>query len=65
MQDDYRDRWCQFYAALLSGEAGRGDYQKDVADARKMGKLADEALAELKARDKKKAFDEPEKGYRD
>jgi hypothetical protein len=54
-----RDLWCQFYAAIISGYYARHSHSlKDAAE------KADEALAELKARDEKKAFDKPEGSYR-
>lgn len=61
--DDYRDRWCQFFSAALAGVSGRTglDGLFPISTA---AKHADEALEELKKRDKQKAFDVPDKGYR-
>lgn len=54
MENDYRERWCQFLTAALSAK-------RTVLDAIF---IADKSLVELKKKDKERAFDLPEKGYR-
>jgi len=50
-----RDLWCLFYTAALT---------REHLSAKGAANRADEALAELRARDAKKAFDKPEGSYR-
>lgn len=54
MENDYREKWCQFFCAIAS----RGNSAEYNAW------YADDAINELKKRDNKKFFDQPEKGYR-
>lgn len=54
MENDYREKWCQFFCAIAS----RGNSAEYNAW------YADNAINELKKRDNKKFFDQPEKGYR-
>lgn len=54
MEKEYRDKWCNFFNIA----AGRGNSVEYSAH------FADMALEELKKRDDKKVFDQPEKGYR-
>jgi hypothetical protein len=54
MENDYREKWCQFLTGALSSERAF-----DLAL-----RAADKAIMELKERDGKKFFDQPEKGYR-
>jgi len=63
---DYRDRWCQFLSAALTGDlAGRTLPPLDEPQAiRRAASFAEREIGELQARDKKHAFDQPEKGYR-
>lgn len=58
MENDYRERWCQFLASAMT------QYKSFYGNFPAMAKYADDALAELKKRDADKFFDQPDKGYR-
>ncbi len=64
MQDN-RTQWCKFFSAALTGEIARWKYPPDATKIVSLAATyADLALVELRTRDTKKMFDEPEKGYR-